>query len=268
MSDNRISDNSQVEQKLAGSLTAETTDLIPYLPYLLQDIWELGSSPSDMTRLIRENIAISGDTRVIDLGCGKGAVSIALCRELGVRAWGMDLIPEFIAEAGAKAREAGVSHLCAFQVQDINESVESCRDFDIAILGAVGDVLGNPAETLGNLKQVVRRGGYLLIDEAYLTGDPDDVRYQNYDYLPLSRWEALFQELGLEKIAELTGEDTTELETVNDYNTRMIKKRAEELAEKYPEKRAIFEGYVKSQEMECEDLYDVIIGVTWLLKCC
>lgn len=261
-----MNDNRQVEQKLAGSLTAETTDLIPYLSYLLQDIWELGSSPRDMARLIKENIDFSSKTKVVDLGCGKGAVSIPLCRELGVRVWGMDLIPEFIAEARAKAREEGVSHLCEFQVQDINESVKNLWDFDIAILGAVGDVLGDPAETLAKLKQVVRSGGYILIDEAYLAGDPEDVRYQNYDYLPLSQWELLFQELGLEKIAQLTGEDTSELEAVNDYNNRVIRKRAEELAEKYPEKRTIFEGYVKSQELECEDLYDVIVGVTWLLK--
>jgi len=31
-----------VKEKLAKSLTAETTELIPYLPYLLQDLWELG----------------------------------------------------------------------------------------------------------------------------------------------------------------------------------------------------------------------------------
>lgn len=39
---------SNVEEKLAKSLTAESTELIPYLPYLLQDLWELGSSPKDI----------------------------------------------------------------------------------------------------------------------------------------------------------------------------------------------------------------------------
>ena len=31
-----------IEEKLARSLTADSTQLIPYLPYLLQDLWELG----------------------------------------------------------------------------------------------------------------------------------------------------------------------------------------------------------------------------------
>ena len=32
---------SSTEKKLAQSLTAESVELIPYLPYLLQDLWEL-----------------------------------------------------------------------------------------------------------------------------------------------------------------------------------------------------------------------------------
>ena len=261
-----MNEKNKTEQKLAGSLTAETTALIPYLPYLLQDIWELGSSPHDMTCLIKDNIAINSGTKIIDLGCGKGAVSISLCKELGVRVKGVDLLPAFIEEAGVKAKEQGVNHLCEFVVQDINETVKVEREYDIAILGAVGDVLGEPAKTLNKLKSVVRRKGYLLIDDAYLVGEQDDVRYQNYEYLTLPQWKMLFQEADLELIADITYENTIVDDDVNDYNNRMIRKRADELTEKYPDKKDIFEGYVKSQEMECDDLDDVIVGATWLLK--
>jgi len=44
----------EVEEKLAKSLTGETTELIPYLPYLLQDLWELGSDPKEIIGLIRK----------------------------------------------------------------------------------------------------------------------------------------------------------------------------------------------------------------------
>ena len=64
---------SDVEEKLAKSLTAESVELIPYLPYLLQDLWELGSSPKDMVHLISKNIITSEKTKVLDLACGKGA---------------------------------------------------------------------------------------------------------------------------------------------------------------------------------------------------
>lgn len=254
----------EIEKKLAGSLTAETTELLPYLPYLLQDIWELGSSPRDIIDLIRENISISNKTKIIDLGCGKGAVSISLCKQLGVHVKGIDLLTEFIEVARSKSEQYEVKHLCQFEIQDINESVKTESGYDIAILGAVGDVLGEPAETLNKLKGVIRKNGYILLDEGYLTGNQDDVKYQNYEYLTLPQWERLFKDLDLEIIA--TRESVSSDDDVNDNNNKMIRKRADELVGKYPKKSDILYGYVKSQEAESEDLEDNIIGVTWLLK--
>lgn len=258
-------DSDEVKRKLAGSLTAETTELIPYLPDLLQDIYLLGSSPDDMIRLIRQHVPLTGETTAIDLGCGKGAVSIALAKELGISVKGIDLLPKFIQEARNKAAELQITHLCSFEVQDINQSVTQEHGYDIVILGAVGDVLGTPAETLRKLKQVVRPGGHILIDDAYLSGDPEDIRYQNYEYLTLDQWENIFIQTGLRLIVtDRTAIDRDE--EFNDYNNKMIRQRAMELAEKYPDKRDIFYGYVKSQQAECDDLFCDITGVTWLLK--
>ena len=93
-----------VEEKLAKSLSAEgSVELIPYLPYLLQDLWELGSSPEDMIEIVREHIMISDSTRVLDLACGKGAVSIRMAIELGVLVKGIDIIPEFVEYARQKS---------------------------------------------------------------------------------------------------------------------------------------------------------------------
>jgi len=65
-------------QKLAQSLTADSADIIPFLPYLLQDLWELGSSGSEMADLLRRHVSITPGFTALDLGCGKGAVSVAL----------------------------------------------------------------------------------------------------------------------------------------------------------------------------------------------
>ncbi|MGE5494631.1 MAG: hypothetical protein ACM3S4_04950 [Burkholderiales bacterium] len=43
---------SDMREKVAKSLTAESTALLPYLPYLLQDLWELGSSPDEIVSAI------------------------------------------------------------------------------------------------------------------------------------------------------------------------------------------------------------------------
>ena len=250
---------SKVEEKLAKSLTAESTELIPYLPYLLQDLWELGSSPKDIADMISEHIQVSDKTRVLDLACGKGAVSVHLAGVLGCKIKGIDIIPEFIEFSNKKAKEYGVENLCCFNVGDINESVKEEKDYDIVILGAVGDVLGNPEETIQNLKGTVKKGGYIFIDDAYGKDDSDD------SYYTREKWLMCFQNAGLKLLDERIIDDD-ELKSTNDEQQASIIKRANELKEKHPEKAYLFENYIKSQQAECDELENKIEGVTMLLQ--
>lgn len=88
---------SNVEEKLVKSLTAEYAELIPYLPYLLQDLWELGTSPKAIIDMIQKHIKVSEKTKVLDLACGKGAASI---------------------------QQSMVSKTCVFKVGYINEAAK------------------------------------------------------------------------------------------------------------------------------------------------
>ena len=256
------------EEKLAGSLTAETTDLLPFLPYLLQDFWELGSDPYAMANLINRHVTVSENTRVLDLACGKGAVSVAVAEKLSVQVKGIDLIPEFIEVAGQKAAEHGVFDLCDFEVGDINEAVQALRGFDVVILGAVGDVLGNPHETLRKLAQTVKTGGYVLIDEAYLKdgGKQEDMGYNNYEYLTENEWAALFAESGLTLVETIFASDMESESSDSDSGMAFITQRANELIEKHPDKKAMFEGYIRSQQSEYDDLESNLEAVLWLLR--
>lgn len=88
-----------VETKLAESLSSSSTELIPFLPYLLQDLFELGSSPMDMLNIIQTCIPHPHSLKVLDLACGKGAVSIGLAKALKCQIKGIDLMPDFIEAA-------------------------------------------------------------------------------------------------------------------------------------------------------------------------
>ncbi len=248
-----------VEEKLAKSLTAESVELIPYFPYLLQDLWELGSSPKDILGMITKYIQVSKDTRVLDLACGKGAVSVHLAKKLGCRVKGIDLIPEFIDFAVKKAQEIGVEDLCKFEVGDIIKSVTTEKGYDIVILGAVGDVLGNAEETITLLKNTVKRGGYIIIDDAY--GDDEN----NEQYPTREQWLKIFNRAGVSLIDEKVIEDD-ELVSLNNEQQELIEKRANELKEKLPEKAHLFESYIQSQQAECDELENEISGVTMLLQ--
>lgn len=247
-----------VEEKLAKSLTAESTELIPYLPYLLQDLWELGSSPRDMLDLVREHICVSGQIKVLDLACGKGAVSVHLAQELGCKVMGIDILPDFIEFAKAKAKELSVDDLCVFAVGDINEAVKVESGYDIVVLGAVGDVLGTPEETICKLKKTIKPGGYILIDDAYGSGSDND-------YCTREGWSVIFEKMNVRLIAEKLG-DHDELAILNREQQRLIVSRANELKDKYPEKAHLFESYIVSQQDECNELESEISGVTLLLR--
>ena len=250
---------SNVEEKLAKSLTAETTELIPYLPYLLQDLWELGSSPRDIIGMTKKHIQVSDKTKVLDLACGKGAVSVQVAKALGCMVKGIDIIPEFIDFANKKAQEYGVENLCEFKVGDINEAVMVEKGYDIVILGAVGDVLGNPEETIQQFKSTVKKGGYVFIDDAY-GNDDSDGRYPTR-----KKWLLFFKNAGVKLLDERFNEEN-ELESLNAEQQAFIAMRASELKVNHPDKAYLFESYTKSQQAECDELENEISGVTMLLQ--
>lgn len=254
----------KTDELLARSLTAETTELIPFLPYLLQDFWALGSSPRDIAGLIKKHMLLDKQTKILDLACGKGAVSIHIAQNLGVNVYGFDLTSEFIDYSKEKAKELNVAELCNFTVADANNVVNTERGYDCVIFGAAGNILGNPEETLRKLIQTIKPGGYIIIDEAYLSDDVNnsEVKYKNYEYLSHNEWRSLFESNGLFLVEELQSNGDYDFDTDNNN----IAKRALELISKYPEKKSIFEGYVKSQLAECEDLTDNLVAITWMLQ--
>jgi len=260
--------NKTTEEKLAGSLTAETTELLPFLPYLLQDFWALGSDPAAMAELIKKHLVISKDTIILDLGCGKGAVSVAVAKKLKVKTKGFDLISEFINYAEQKAKEFDVSDLCKFVVGDINKTAQTETGYDVVILGAVGDALGNPLETLNKLKQTVKAGGYILIDECYLKdgGKQESIEYKNYEYLTEKEWIKLFADSGLEIIETVLPSETESENMDSDSGMAAITKRANELIKKHPDKKDMFEGYIRSQQSEYDDIDNNLEGVIWMLR--
>lgn len=258
--------NEDQRKALARSLTAETTELLPFLPYLLQDLWELGSAPDEIAGLVRRHVAGPGPLRVLDLACGKGAVSVRLAREFGAEVTGVDLMPEFIAHARLMAKGHGVSELCRFMEGDAGEAVERERGYDLTIFGAAGDILGGPGETVARLSRTVRPDGHLIIDDAYARdgatvpmgpgGDP----YPTY-----GMWLAAFERAEAALVEAIFADDAA-MERTNERNNRLIAARARELMLLHPEKQDLFAGYIQSQLDECSDLEETIVAVTWLLR--
>jgi cyclopropane fatty-acyl-phospholipid synthase-like methyltransferase len=251
-----------LEDSVIASLDGEDKALYPYLAYLLQDLWDMGSSPDDILRLLRNYTNIDGSLKLLDLGCGKGAVSIRLAKELSLHCHGIDALPEFIDDARNKAEVNHVESLCFFEVGDIRNHIEKLHDYDVVILGAIGPILGNLNNTLSRIRPCLTNNGYLIIDDAYI---PDNSNLHNSLYLRRSEVTACFQKESFEVIAEDIPNRVDQMLN-HERMFRCIHKRANELTLLYPENEEIFENYIQSQQNEISLLDNELICVTWLLQ--
>ncbi|MCL2485733.1 MAG: class I SAM-dependent methyltransferase [Endomicrobia bacterium] len=249
------------KEKLAISMDAEDAAVIQFLPYLMQDLWELGSSPADMITLLKNNTQISAESRILDLCCGKGPESVQIAKFFQCRVKGIDIIPEFIEYAKQKAIEYGVENLCSFVVENATESVLKEKDYDCVILGGSGPIWGDYGKTFAGLKKTLKPKGYIIIDEAFA---PDNST-ENYGFLKLGEWHNLIKEADLEVI-DVIDVNQEGIKNMNDYMMKYIPNRAKELSEKYPEYAEVINAYVNKQFDACEILENDVVCGTWLLR--
>jgi SAM-dependent methyltransferase len=250
-----------LNESVVESLDGFQTELLPYLPYLLQDLWEIGADPNTMLSLIKQYIRLD-KLNILDLGCGKGAVSIKIAQEINCTILGIDALLEFIESARDYAKKYNVGNICKFEVGDIRVRIKELSNFDIIILGAIGPVLGDLETTLTTLAKSLISEGYVLLDDGYI----DDNSKTKYDRcLRRTEFYKQIKEAGFEIIhEEIFAKDM--LEDSDIYIFDSIKRRANELIDKLPDKKEVLEGYLKSQEFENRMLENEIITGTWLLK--
>jgi len=250
-----------LEKSVVESLDGSDPDLFPFLPYILQDLWELGADPSVMLSLIKNNIKKDG-LRVLDLGCGKGAVSINIAREIGCTVKGIDAMPDFIESAKSYAKQYKVQDKCDFETGDIRLKIKELKGFNVIILGAIGPVLGDLYTTLKTLSPSLNPSGYVLLDDGYIP----DVSQTDYN-------RCLHEKEFYDQIARagfvIVREIIFEREAIDESDKiiyEAIKKRIDELKSEFPGESGLFDEYIKSQEYENYILANELVTGTWLLQ--
>lgn len=252
-----------LEESVVVAMDGDDTGIFPYLPYILQDFWEIGSSPADMIKLIERHTTNYSRLNVLDLGCGKGAVSIRIAEKLKCECWGFDGIGEFIGYAVQKAKEHHVEARCHFEQADIRDKIDELPEFDVIILGAIGQVFGDYYSTLTTVRKCLKHDGLLLIDDAYIE---DSSTFSHPSLLKKSELLHQISSAGMELVDELTVDELDEIKTDHKDEFNYIELRCGELIERYPERKSLFEAYISKQNEEYDVLDTKVVCLTMAIK--
>jgi ubiquinone/menaquinone biosynthesis C-methylase UbiE len=212
--------------------------------------------------MVKANIDDSNTIKILDLGCGKGAVAVRLAKDINCNVDGIDAVPEFIESAKQHAIDKGVDHKVKFIQGDIRKLYSNYKDYDIVILGAIGAVFGNQRETLEKVSNCLKPNGFVILDDGYL---PDKSNNIKEIYTTQTRFYQFIKIAGFMVIEESIFEPE-KMRLQNELIFNAIKKRVEELIERYPAKATIFNEYILEQEDQNNALENDLTCGVWLLK--
>ncbi len=243
--------------------------LVPLLPALLADFSALGAWPDQIVALLGEAAPRpSPHATVVDLGCGKGAVALALAAAFGCRITGIDLFAPFLDAATSGARAQGLGDLCTFRVGDIRDRSAADGRFDVVIFSAVGaGLFGGYAECVAALRGWIRPGGHIVIGDGVLRHPvPPGAAFSGYEYYrgheEAVRQLAAHGDVMLREIRIAPVELAAENREANE----KLRRTASRLAGAHPEHRDGLQEFLTRQEGECVFLEEHTTETLWLLR--
>lgn len=239
------------KNSIVGSLSGTDDCLYDYLPYLLQDLWELGGGINDIMELVESNLgAMIPSSMILDICCGKGAAIISISKKFKCSGKGIDLFEPFINEAKDISAKNKLNHLIDFEVMDITEAVETFANYDIVIYGGDTNVLGDEIESLMKISKCCRKYGYIIY--STVVNSKSSLNSSLYN-------------IGLKVIDEKETE-RSKISATNKFNLEKIRRRSNELKKKYPSQKKLFSDYIKSQELESHLIENNLICTNLLLQ--
>lgn len=251
------------EEMVAYALEVEVS-LLSHIPELLADLEELGSDAKLIVQVLRE-LDLPEDSRVIDLGCGKGATAVEIAASLGYRVLGVDLFEPFVEASRVAASAAGVAELCEFRYGNILKLVGKTEPADVVVFSALSDVLGPLDATVGVIRSFAKPGGVILISDGCLKegASVDFPGYENYvgHDDSVRRLTAYGDSLERE-----VAEPATTVNPDGADEVTLIRARAEQIAQRHPELRRDLLGYAEDQAAEYAFLEAHFAGLLWVLR--
>jgi len=165
----------------------------------------------DTTKRLLAACPIDVNTYVLEVGCGAGATTSYLAREVGCRVMGVDLRESMIALARERAEREGVEDRVELRVANALDLPFEDGRFDVVLCESVAAFIADKARLARELARVVRPGGYVGMNEEVWLQTPPPAEMVDYvrrtweieaETPTTERWVAMLEAAGLEVTAE------------------------------------------------------------------
>ncbi len=201
-----------------------------------QTSWVTTEESAEIPRLL----GLTGDSYVLEIGCGSGRYALHLAEQIGCRILGLDINESGISNANKLAQATGLASLARFQQCDASKNLPFDEEtFDAAFSNDVICHIPGRLGVLAEMFRVLKPNGRILFSDALVLGgmvSAEEIAIRSsigfYAYSPPGENERLMSQAGFSGIRAI---DTTE-------NAVRIAKRWHDAREKRRTDLAAAEG--------------------------
>lgn len=143
-------------------------------PDILATVEHLHSGGLATTRDQAERVALTPDSRVLDIGCGTGGPARYLAHKYGCRVDGVDLTPELIETGHVLTERCGLTDRVALRIGDALDLPYPDRTFDVVWCQNVTMNIADKGRFLASVHRVLKPGG-LLSSTEFSVGPGGDI---------------------------------------------------------------------------------------------
>lgn len=236
--------------------------LLPFMGELLAEFEELGSSAQSIVKVL-QGLQLNRDATILDLGCGKGVVTVAIAKTMELKTIGIELYEPFLESCRKNVQDANVQHLCTFEYGDISDLDDKYDSADAVVIAALGDTIGGTDETVKVIRQYVKPGGYIVISDVYVK---DGVTETFPDFEYARTYNETIKLLAAHGDTFIQGYEWDNDEVDDDRAVDSIRTKALLLADKHTELRKEFIEFADSQDIENEFIDDNLVNIIWVLR--
>ena len=139
----------------------------------LKPVDEFHTGGLEATDALLDQLEISPQTRVLDVGCGIGGAARHVAARTGAHVRGFDLTPDFVDTATALSKLVGLSEVTTFQVGSGINIPEADDSADLALMFHVGMNIEDKETLFQEVARVLSPGGTFALFDVMRGSDAE-----------------------------------------------------------------------------------------------